>query len=264
MRFRILGTVAVGTGGAYHTVPGRSQRGLLASLLIQAPAVVPASTLYDELWPRNPPVNVENALQAHVSRLRRTLVHATGDPAAGDALRTQGSGYRLDVAPDAVDLNRFREYVRRSRRALAGNDLPAARALLDRALALWQGAPLGDAAVGPLCRGAVAEWEEEHLAAREDALGLRVRAGEAMRAVGELKRMSLAHPGRERITELLMVALCQSGRQAEAVGVYHAARRRLAEELGREPSPKLRRLFRQLLSQDPVLHRSTVPLGRTA
>ncbi|MEU3254367.1 AfsR/SARP family transcriptional regulator [Streptomyces sp. NPDC006997] len=263
MRFRVLGTVAVGTGGAYHAVPGRRQRVLLASLLVRAPAVVPASTLYDELWTDSRPVTVENALQAHVSRLRRALVRATGDPAA-DVLRTHGSGYRLDVSPDDIDLHRFRAYVRRSHRALAGNDLSAARELLDRALALWQGVPLGDAAVGPLCRSAVAEWEEEYLSAREDAHWLRIRAGEPMRAVGELKRMSIAHPGRERITELLMVALYQSGRQAEAVGVYHAARRRLVEESGREPSPKLRQLFRQMLDQAPGLHRSAVPLRRTA
>jgi DNA-binding SARP family transcriptional activator len=263
LQFRILGTIAVGIGGTFHAVPGLRQRCLLASLLVQAPAVVPVSTLYSELWGENPPATVENALQAHVSRLRRTLVQLVDGPAA-DVLRTRASGYSLDVEPEDIDLNRFRAYIRRSRRAMEGEDLPAAQELLEQGLGLWQGAPLGDAAVGPLCQSAATEWEEEYLSAREDAFWLRIRAGEPMRVVGELKRMSIAHPWRERITELLMVALYQCGRQAEAVGVYNAARLRLVDELGMEPSPKLRQLFRQMLNQDPGLHRSNALLRRTA
>jgi len=264
LQFRILGTVAVGVGDTFHAVPGFRQRCLLASLLIQAPAIVPASTLYGELWGENPPTAVENALQAHVSRLRRVLVRLSDDPKAADMLRTRASGYSLDVAPESIDLNRFRGYIRLARQAMAADDLPVAQELLAQGLGLWQGAPLGDAAAGPLCQSAATEWEEEYLSGWEDAFWLRIRTGEPMRAVGELKRMTIAHPWRERITELLMVALYQSGRQAEAVGVYNAARLRLADELGMEPSPKLRQLFRQMLNQDPGLHHSTAVLRRSA
>ncbi|MFF5492738.1 BTAD domain-containing putative transcriptional regulator [Streptomyces aquilus] len=253
MRFRILGTIAVGDHGAFHTVPGLRQRALLASLLIQAPAVVPVSTLYSELWGENPPATVENALQAHVSRLRRTLAQLAGKSAAG-ALLSRTSGYSLDVAPEDIDLNLFRSYIREAHRAMADADLCTAQKQLEEGLRLWHGRPLGDAALGPLCQSAVTEWEEEHLSAQEDVLWLRIRAGEPMGAVGELKRMSITHPWRERITELLMLALYQSGRQAEAIAVYNAARLRLDDELGMEPSPKLRLLFQQMLNQDPALH----------
>ncbi|WP_105970684.1 AfsR/SARP family transcriptional regulator [Streptomyces geranii] len=264
MQFRILGTVAVGIDGAVHAVPGLRQRCLLASLLIQAPAVVPVSTLYGELWDESPPATVENALQAHVSRLRRTLVQLSGDPAAADLLRTRSSGYSLDVRPEDIDVNRFHGHLRRSQQAMAADDLPAALDLLEQALGLWRGTPLGDAASGPLCQSAATEWEEEYLSAREDAYSLRIRTGEPMRVVGELKRMGIAHPWRERTTELLMLALYRSGRQAEAVGVYNAARLRLVDELGMEPSPKLRGLFHQMLNQDPDLHDSTPLLRHTA
>ncbi|MFF7097407.1 BTAD domain-containing putative transcriptional regulator [Streptomyces rubradiris] len=256
--------MAVGVGGSFHAVPGLRQRCLLASLLIQAPAVVPVSTLYDELWGENPPATVENALQAHVSRLRRTLIQLTDDPAAAYVLRARGSGYSLDVSPEDIDLHRFRACLRQAQRVTAAEDLSAALELLEQGLGLWRGAPLGDAAAGPLCQSAATEWEEEYLSAREDAFWLRIRAGEPMRVVGELKRMSVAHPWRERITELLMVALYQSGRQAEAVGVYNAARLRLVDELGMEPSPKLRQLFRQILNQDPGLRGSAAVLPQSA
>lgn len=264
MKFRILGVVAVGVDGTFHAVPGLRQRCLLASLLIQAPAVVPVSTLYAELWGRTHAATVENALQAHVSRLRRTLVRMAGDPAAADMLRTRGSAYSLDVEPEDVDLHRFRDFLGRSRRAMAEGEMGSAAELLDKGLQLWQDPSLRDAAIGPLCRSAAMEWEEEYLSAQEDALWLRLLAGEPVRVVGELKRMSAAYPWRERSIELLMLALYRSGRQAEAVGVYNDARSRLVDELGMEPSPHLRGLFRKILNQDPGLHGAATSLSRTA
>ncbi|SDO36723.1 AfsR/SARP family transcriptional regulator [Actinacidiphila guanduensis] len=264
MQFRILGTVGVVVDGRLHPVPGLRQRSLLASLLLQAPGVVPVQQLFTELWGENPPTAVENALQAHVSRLRRTLTKAAGREAGARALVTHAAGYSVDVVPEDIDLTRFRSGIRQSHRLMEENDLTGARQLLEGALALWQGTPLGDAAIGPLCASAATQIEEEYLSALEDAYYLRIRSGEPVRVVGDLKRMTIAHPWRERITELLMVALYQSGRQAEAVGVYNAARRRLVDELGMEPSPKLRQLFRQMLNQDPGLHRSGALLRQLA
>jgi hypothetical protein len=50
-----------------------------------------------------------------------------------------------------------------------------------------------------------------------------------------------------------MVALYRAGRQAEALGVYRAARRVLVDQLGIEPSEELRELERAILAQDPEL-----------
>ena len=50
-----------------------------------------------------------------------------------------------------------------------------------------------------------------------------------------------------------MLALYRSGRQAEALATYQAARRTLVDELGIEPDRPLRELEQAILTQDPTL-----------
>ena len=57
-----------------------------------------------------------------------------------------------------------------------------------------------------------------------------------------------------------MLALYRSGRQAEALEAYRAARATLVEQLGIEPRAALRRLERAILDQDPALDVSPVDL----
>ena len=55
---------------------------------------------------------------------------------------------------------------------------------------------------------------------------------------------------RERLWALLMRALDEAGRRAEAFEAYALARRTIAEELGVEPGSELQRLYAELLAAD--------------
>jgi predicted ATPase len=68
--------------------------------------------------------------------------------------------------------------------------------------------------------------------------------------VAELEQLIALHPFRERLRGQLMLALYHSGRQAEALEAYRAARRVLIEELGIEPGPALKQVERAILAQD--------------
>ncbi|MFE3385244.1 BTAD domain-containing putative transcriptional regulator [Streptomyces anulatus] len=60
------------------------------------------------------------------------------------------------------------------------------------------------------------------------------------------------NPFQESLCLQLMLALYRSGRTAEALSVYRDTRRKLARELGLEPSEKLRVMERLILDRRPA------------
>jgi DNA-binding SARP family transcriptional activator len=56
-----------------------------------------------------------------------------------------------------------------------------------------------------------------------------------------------------------MLALYRLGRQGDALRAFRRVRRVLADELGVQPMPQLRRLAERILHQDPDLAASTDP-----
>ncbi len=71
--------------------------------------------------------------------------------------------------------------------------------------------------------------------------------------IGELEAAVADAPLRERRWGQLMLALYRAGRQGDALGAYQRARSLLAEELGVEPGPELRRLQAAIVAQDGAL-----------
>ena len=95
--------------------------------------------------------------------------------------------------------------------------------------------------------------EELRLNATEDRIDSDLALGRHADVAGELEALIAVHPLRERLHGQLMIALYRSGRQAEALEAYQAARRTLVEELGLEPGPALRQLEGAILRQDASL-----------
>src|SRR5919198_2495115 len=109
MDFRILGPLEVLDEGRVVPVGGAKPRALLAALLLRANEVVSAERLIDELWGEEPPETAANALQVHVSQLRKAL--------GADVVVRRGAGYELAVAREAVDLGQFERLVANARAA---------------------------------------------------------------------------------------------------------------------------------------------------
>jgi predicted ATPase/DNA-binding SARP family transcriptional activator len=245
VEFRILGALAVVDGAREVPIPGAKPRALLALLLLHPGETVSFDRLADDLWGEAVPAGVANALQSMVSKLRRAL----GD--ASTLLVTDAHGYRLDVAPEALDAVAFAGLVDEGQAALGADEPTTASELLARGLALWRGPALdGLADEGALRREAL-RLEELRLTALEDRCDADLRRGRHVELVPELGALVDAHPLRERLHGFLMLALYRSGRQGEALRAYQRAREVLAEELGLEPGVELAALEAGILAQDP-------------
>jgi DNA-binding SARP family transcriptional activator len=246
MEFRILGPLEVWDGGSEVSVGGRKPRALLAVLLLHPNEVVPADRLIEELWAGESPEHGGDALRVNVSRLRKALPQ--------DVLTTRSPGYVLRVEPEALDLHRFERLVDDGRSLLARGLAAEASERLHEALSLWRGPPLADFAYEDFAQMAVARLEEIKVAAVELRIAADLALGRHDELVGELEAFVAEHPLRERLRKYLMTALYRSGRQAEALNAYQAARRTLVDELGIEPSAELQELERAILRQEPALN----------
>jgi len=255
VEFRILGPLEVEDGGRLVDLGGARERVLLARLLISANLAVPAERLAVDLWSGEPPAHWLPTLRVYISRLRRAL----GPGAA--AVLTEPPGYRLRLAAGQLDADTFERLVAAARRDLADGRPEAAAAGLHRALGLWRGPALSDAADLPFARADAARLEEARLSAVEDWVEAELGSGRHASMAAELDGLVTSYPLRERLRGQRMRALYRCGRQADALRAYRELRAYLGEELGLEPSAALRELESAILRQDPALDWRAPPPG---
>ncbi len=227
-------------GGELLEVPGARLRALLIGLAVEPGRVVPKAELVDWIWGERPPADAANALQALVSRLRRAL--------PSGVLEAQPGGYRLTVAPHAVDALRFERLLDQAR----GADAAGRARLLGEALDLWRGAALQDVRGddSAAIEAVVTRFEGLRLTALEDRYEAELALGHGAELVTELTDLVARHPIRERLVAALMRALAAAGRATEALTVYQRARETLADTLGVDPAPELADLHVALLRGD--------------
>jgi DNA-binding SARP family transcriptional activator len=231
-------------------VHGVLQRTLLATLLAADSTPLPAETVAVELWAGSPPKFWANALQAHVSRLRRWLVAVADDRPA--RLTVQPGGYCLLVDEDNLDASVFMRWFTRAR-VLAATDPTGAISAFRSALSLWRGSAFGNVVGGPRCRSVAARYDSARLMGLEAMFDLELQAGRHVDIVPALSELVESPMLNERFCEQLMVALYRSGLQTEALATYRRMRHRLDNELGVQPTHTLRNHEQAILAHDPSL-----------
>ena len=250
VEFRLLGPLAIAAEEKVVPLPGGAERALLALLLLSPGRMVPANTLIDRLWGEALPADPSNALQLRVSKLRRALAGTDA------AVVRDGVGYRVEVEPGSVDVEAFVSGVRAARARRDGQDDAAGIEAAERygaALGRWAGEPLADFADQPWATVEAARLTQLRLAALTERAQLLLALGRPADVIADLDPVVGADPTQETLVGLLMTALYQSGRQADALDVYARTRNVLDDELGLEPSAALRALHQKVLTQDDSL-----------
>lgn len=255
LRFGVLGPVRAWRGEEPLATGSPQQRALLAALLLREGRTATAAELIDALWGEEPPSQALAALRTYASRLRKVLdAGVLVSESGGYAVRGLGEG--------ALDLAAVQDLAAEAEKARAAGNLCHARDVLRRALARWDGEVLAGVP-GPYAQAQRVRLEEWRLQLLETCLDMDLEQGCHAEAVSELTALTAAHPLRERLRELLMLALYRSGRQAEALAVYADTRRLLADELGVDPRPGLRELQQRILRADPGLAEPSAPAAET-
>lgn len=245
MQFRWLGPLLVGPDGR---VRGSRERRLLALLLLEAPNGVARATAAE--WIGADREGSAAALNVTVSRLRRQLAALAPDA----SIDSSAGQLRLDNQA-ASDVERFRELIADAR-ALPLGGTARSQAFTD-ALALWRDHPFAGEDLPPHpAVDALAELRLTAIDERYEAL----LAADGELDIGELLASCREQPYRERRWALAMRALYRAGRQAEALDLYHEARRHLVEDLGLEPGVELAETEALILRHDPSL-RGAAPGG---
>jgi DNA-binding SARP family transcriptional activator len=241
---RLLGPIEAERDGIAAGLGGPKPRALLSALALELGRVVSVDRLVEALWPGGAPDTAPHAVQVYVSQLRKTL---------GPVIATRPPGYVLELEPDAVDVHLFARLAEEGRAALRSDDPESAETALREALALWRGPALADFVYEPFAQIEIARLEELRTVVVEERIEADLALGRHAELVHELEALVEAQPHRERPRAQLMLALYRSGRQADALSVYRAARAALVDELGIEPGPELKELEAAILRQDASL-----------
>ncbi len=239
IEIRLLGPFELLVEGRQVPVGGR-QRMLLAALAMAVPRPVRVDTIGLALWGAEPPQNLRSTVHTYVARLRRLV---------GDAVVTDGDGYRLAVDADAVDALRM---TRLCETTATAPGAPGERDTVGAVLGLWRGRPFEQVRSDWLTATYETHLTENHLWALERRIDLDLADGRLTGLAAELSGLVDRYPLREPLWARLLLVLERNGRTSEAFERYDAIRRRLADELGVSPSLELRRIHERLLATDGV------------
>lgn len=223
-------------------------------LLLQANHVVPLSRLVDAVWADSPPPTSKAQIQACVSALRRQFRGIAGEC----EIATRSVGYAIEVPEHALDVGRFQELASRGRIAAAEHRAEEAVRDLRAALALWRG-PAADGVESELVQSVATRLNETRISLLEECIELELALGRHHLLTSDLGELVHQFPLRERLRAQHMLALYRSGRAAEALASYRAARDLFIEELGLDPGENLRSLERAILAGDPALDQGAQP-----
>ena len=244
---RILGPVEAWHGGQRLELGGLKQLKLFAYLVLNANQALMKETMIHGLRGSD---RTYTGLPMAVSRLRTALEPLTrnGEP----ILRTVTGGYLFSVAPGELDADTFYASVHAGIRALENGDQRKAVDCVNSAFTLWRGPPLAEFAFDDFAIPEIRRLEELRLRALQCRIDAELALGRHADVIPELDKLWAEEATNQYFAGQLMRALDRSGRQAEALDVWHRTYAALDEE-GLLPGAGLQSIQAEILDQSDSL-----------
>ncbi len=247
-RFGLLGPLQLTAGGTPVALGTPKQRAILAMLLINRNRAVGTEALIDAAWDQSPVSAARTSIHSYVSNLRRALANAGANPY--EVLNSAPPGYRLSIAEDECDMDRFIVAKTAGMQAAATGRFDQASGHFTVALNEWRGPALEDlntfAFVEPFATALGEDFMLAHIARAE----AEIACGRASAIIGELESLAAKHPYREPLWAKLITAYYVAERQSDALNAYRRLKRVLADDLGIDPGHAITMLHKQILAQE--------------
>jgi DNA-binding SARP family transcriptional activator len=266
MDIKALGPLGVIEQGTSVVPTAGKPRQLLALFALRSDRVVPVPVLIEEVWGVDIPRSAGATLHTYIMKLRRNIAEAMGERqpnAAKDILVTQYGGYVLHPGHGRNDIEEFRSLAARGGLSLEMGDARTASFLLRQALELWRGAALENVPRGPVLDLEITALEEDRLSVLRQRIDADLMLERHTLLIAELGVLVRRYPLDESFCAQYMLALYRSGSPWRALEAYQVLHRTLSDELGVQPSARLRELQQTMLvgDADPV-HLSALGAGR--
>lgn len=220
------------------------QRAVFTILALRANDVVSRDDLVDSVWGESPPTTAAGSLHTYVSGLRRAL------SGMGEPLTSSRTGYMLRLDPGLLDIRVVERFVGQARESRARQDPAAAATAYAKALAHWRPGTALSGLPGPFVAGYRMQMSDLRLQLLLEHAEVRLELHEPVTVVDQLREHARDNPHHERLRALLMTALRQSSQTADALAQYHDLRKRLADDLGIDPSAELQELYVAILADN--------------
>jgi SARP family transcriptional regulator, regulator of embCAB operon len=250
LRIHLTGGVRIEAGESVTEgtlLPGRLGRLAFAFLVGHHDRPVPREEIAELLWPEGVPATWEKGTAVLVSKLRAVLAEVV--PAGGGVISNAYGCYQLNLPPDSwIDLEAAATEVRSAEAELGAGrwSVAAGHAAVAESIARRSFLP-----------GEEGDWIESQ---RQDLRKTLVRAldvlaathlhlGNGRLAVKAAAETTTLEPYRESGYVNLMRAHAAAGDRAEALRVYEACRRLIADELGVLPSPATEAAYLAILRE---------------
>jgi DNA-binding SARP family transcriptional activator len=258
LRVETLGPLRVYAGGRELALGPPKQRAVFAILALSTNSVVSRDDLIDDLWGSSPPATAVGSVHTYISGLRRSLA------GLGKPLTRSESGYALRLAPEQLDVKVVEQLVARARARRAQHDPVSAVTAFDEALACWRPGSVLSGLPGPFAAEHRAWVSDLRLRLLVERAELLLELKRPAKVADQLRGYIPANPYDERLRALLMTALRESGRTADALAQYQDLRKLLAEDLGIDPSAELQALHSSILAENAKNPRTRTTATRHA
>ena len=243
LRIRLLGAFSISVGDS--PVPDGVWRLRKGKSVVKMLALAPARRMHRErvaelLWPEHDAAAAANNLHQAIYAARRALEAAGADGARVLALRDEA----LVLCPDDdpwIDLAAFEAAAARAR-------AEATEAAYQEALEHYAGELLPEDRFEPWAAAPRESARELHVALLLELAELLGAAGQTPAAVEALQRAVVAEPLHETAHRALIRLYATTGRRQQALAQFQQLRDGLRAELGDEPDPETRELYREVLA----------------